>query len=215
MFPLNSVLFPGITVPLHVFEDRYRALVHHLRRVEDPTARLFGSVGIREGYEIGERGAQSLFRVGCRLQLTEIEENDDGTFEVLAVVRDRMRLEALEAGETFPTGVVELLEDGPETPSEEHLAEARGVFTAYRSALVAIGGPEVPDRLPQDPTYLSWAIAAATPLPMSARQEVLEAPDAVERLAILVRLLRGELRAMNVIPSLPATQLNRTGWSPN
>ena len=45
MFPLNTVLFPGVTVPLTVFEDRYRALVHHLLRVEDPAARLFGTVG--------------------------------------------------------------------------------------------------------------------------------------------------------------------------
>ena len=42
MFPLNTVLFPGVSVPLHVFEDRYRALVHHLLRVEDPTERVFG-----------------------------------------------------------------------------------------------------------------------------------------------------------------------------
>ena len=64
MFPLNAVIFPGVSVPLNVFEDRYRALVHHLLRVEDPTQRLFGSVGIREGYEVGEHGSQSLFRVG-------------------------------------------------------------------------------------------------------------------------------------------------------
>ena len=39
MFPLNTVLFPGVTIPLHVFEDRYRALVHHLLRIEDPAER--------------------------------------------------------------------------------------------------------------------------------------------------------------------------------
>src|SRR5215210_769633 len=81
MFPLNTVLFPGVSVPLHVFEDRYRALVHHLLRVEDPTERIFGSVGIREGYEVGEHGSQSLFRVGCRAQLTEVEGHPDGTFD--------------------------------------------------------------------------------------------------------------------------------------
>ena len=68
MFPLNAVLFPGMSVPLRVFEDRYRALVHHLLRVDDPTERVFGSVGIREGYEVGEHGAQWLFRIGCRVQ---------------------------------------------------------------------------------------------------------------------------------------------------
>ena len=49
MFPLNAVLFPGVSVPLDVFEDRYRALVHHLLRVEDPAERVFGSVGDPRG----------------------------------------------------------------------------------------------------------------------------------------------------------------------
>ena len=77
MFPLNTVLFPGVTVPLRVFEDRYRALVHRLLRIEDPAERLFGSVAIREGYEVGERGGQSVHRIGCLLQLTEVEPHDD------------------------------------------------------------------------------------------------------------------------------------------
>ena len=46
LFPLNTVLFPGVTIPLHIFEDRYRALVHHLLRL-DPEDRMFGSVAIR------------------------------------------------------------------------------------------------------------------------------------------------------------------------
>ena len=79
MFPLNTVLFPGVVVPLHVFEDRYRALVHHLLEEPDPAERLFGSVAIREGYEVGDHGAQSLYRVGCRLQLTEVQARADGT----------------------------------------------------------------------------------------------------------------------------------------
>ena len=93
MFPLGTVLFPGVVVPLRVFEDRYRALVHHLIREPDPAHRLFGSVGIREGYEVGDHGAQSLFRVGCRMQLTDVESHDDGTFDIIAVGRDRIRLD--------------------------------------------------------------------------------------------------------------------------
>ena len=112
MFPLNAVIFPGVSVPLNVFEDRYRALVHHLLRVEDPTQRLFGSVGIREGYEVGDHGSQSLFRVGCRVQLTEVESHPDGTFSIVAVGLDRIQLERLDTTGTFPVGQVV---DRPET----------------------------------------------------------------------------------------------------
>ena len=102
MFPLNTVLFPGVTVPLRVFEDRYRALVHRLLRIDDPAERLFGSVAIREGYEVGERGGQSVHRIGCLLQLTEVEKHDDGTFDIVAVGRSRLRLEGMDASGPVP-----------------------------------------------------------------------------------------------------------------
>ncbi len=170
MFPLNSVLFPGLSVPLRVFEDRYRAMVHHLLRVEDPAKRMFGSVAIREGYEVGDHGAQSLFRVGCRAQLTEIEPHSDGTFDVVAIGIDRIQLDRLETGGPFPIGHVS---DRPEPPADvpEHLLEmARATFTAYRTALAAIRADPYSGALPKDPTYLSWTLAACAPLPLGERQ---------------------------------------------
>ncbi|WP_395694661.1 LON peptidase substrate-binding domain-containing protein [Nocardioides sp.] len=215
MFPLNTVLFPGVSVPLTVFEDRYRALVHHLLRVEDPAARLFGTVGIREGYEVGDHGAQSLYRVGVRMQLTEVEANPDGTFEIVAVGQERIQLDRLETSGPFPAGHVTERPD-PETEVPEQILErARAAFTAYRAALSDIRGDPYAGALPRDPTYLSWTLAAVAPLPMPERQSLLEADDAALRLAMVTDLLRAELRAMNVIPSLPATEVARTRWSPN
>lgn len=215
MFPLNAVLFPGVSVPLTVFEDRYRAMVHHLLRVDDPAERVFGSVGIREGYEVGEHGAQSLFRVGCRVQLTEVESHPDGTFDIVAVGLERIELERLDTTGTFPVGHVV---DRPEAPADvpvEILERARATFTAYRTALIEIRSDPYSGQLPKDPTYLSWTLAAVAPLPMQERQALLEAEDAALRLVMVTDLLRTELRAMNVIPSLPATEVARTRWSPN
>ncbi|MBA2952334.1 peptidase S16 [Nocardioides sp. MAH-18] len=215
MFPLNAVLFPGISVPLHVFEDRYRALVHHLLREPDPTKRVFASVAIREGYEIGDHGAQSLYRVGVRLQLTDVEAHEDGTFDVVAVGMERIELQRLDPSGTFPVGHVEPHPDPESAVPESVLERARAAFTAYRAALTALRSDPYEGSLPRDPTYLSWTLAALAPLPMSERQTLLEADDAGERLVLLTDLLRAELRAMNVIPSLPATEVARTRWSPN
>ena len=215
MFPLGSVLFPGVSVPLTVFEDRYRALVHHLLRVEDPTQRLFGTVGIREGYEVGDHGAQSLYRVGVKVLLTEVEAHTDGTFSCVAVGLERIALERLETSGPFPVGHVE---ERPEPAGEvdEHVVErARAVFTAYRAALADLRADPYSGALPRDPSYLSWTLAACAPLPMPERQALLEADDAGERLVLVTDLLQHELRAMNVIPSLPATDVARTRWSPN
>jgi Lon protease-like protein len=215
MFPLNSVLFPGLSVPLHVFEDRYRALVHHLLRIEDPAARVFGSVAIREGYEVGDHGAQSLFRIGCKAQLTEIESHDDGSFDVVAVGLERIKLDRLDRGDLFPLGHV--TEQPEQTPpvDEDVLERARSTFTAYRMALTEIRTDPYTGTLPRDPTYLSWTLAACAPLPLQDRQALLEADDATDRLVLVTDLLRSELKAMNVIPSLPATEVARTRWSPN
>lgn len=215
MFPLNSVLFPGLSVPLRVFEDRYRALVHHLLRIEDPTERLFGSVAIREGYEVGDHGAQSLFRVGCKALLTEVEANADGTFDVVAVGLSRIQLDRLDTAGPFPVGHVQD-HDGPGSPVDEDVLDrARATFTAYRQALSEIRADPYEGTLPRDADYLSWTLAACAPLPLQDRQSLLEADDAETRLNLVTDLLRSELRAMNVIASLPATEVARTRWSPN
>ncbi|HEY1134847.1 MAG TPA: LON peptidase substrate-binding domain-containing protein [Nocardioides sp.] len=215
MFPLNSVLFPGLTVPLRVFEDRYVALVQHLAAMPDPAQRLFGSVAIRDGYEVGNRGNQSLHRVGCRLQLTEVEDSGDGTFEVIAVCRDRIRLDSLDVDGTFPVGEVVVLPERLVAPPDSAVEHTGALFAAYQAVVAELGGTVVAGSLPTDPVYRSWAMSAVAPLPLSDRQRLLETPDPEERYTLLAELFSAELRAINVIPSLPATHLNRTGWSPN
>ena len=215
MFPLNTVLFPGMSVPLQVFEDRYRALVHHLLRVEDPTERVFGSVGIREGYEVGEHGAQWLFRVGCRVKMTEVEAHADGTFELVAVGLDRIELERLDTSGAYPVGHVTPLPEHEAAVPDRVAAAARTTYDAYCDALLEIDRDPPATDLPHDPLYLSWALAALAPLTLSQRQALLEAEDTTDRLRMVTDVLRGEVRTMQVLPSLPATDIARTRWSPN
>lgn len=217
LFPLNTVVFPGMTVPLHVFEERYRTLVAELLAEPDPAQRIFGTVAIREGFETGDHGGQSLFRVGCVLQLTDVEHNPDGTYDVVAVGRGRLRLSALVPGAPYPTGEVELLGDDHDTAvAPEMIERARSLFERYRLQLSELHGDDVlTGALPQDAAYLSWTLAATTLLPLPERQSLLEADDTHLRLAMLTRMIRDEMHAMTVVPSLPAVDVARTGWSPN
>ncbi len=215
MFPLSSVVFPGMSVPLHVFEDRYRMLVNHLLTVDDPADRVFGTVAIREGYEVGDHGAQSVYRMGCILQLTEVERNGDGSFDIVAVARERMMLEEMQRGVDFPQGVVARVPEPEVEVPAELLERARATFTAFRVAMIELQGDPFGGSLPRDPGYLAWTLSALTPLPLAERQSLLEATDSTERLRLVTKLLTEELRAINVIPSLPATQVARTAWSPN
>jgi Lon protease-like protein len=218
IFPLNTVVFPGVTVPLHVFEDRYRALVHHLLTIADKPQRLFGIVAIREGYEVGTHGVQSVHRVGCVVQMTSVDPYPDGRFDIEVVGRRRLRLDGLDTSGAYLVGDVESVEEPPDvSPAAlEEARRAQETFTRYRRQLSEMRGGEVLDGpLPQDPEFLSYSLAATCLLTLSERQELLEAPTAVERLVMLRHTLREEMRAMQAIPSLPATEVARTAWSPN
>ena len=220
MFPLNTVMFPGVTVPLHVFEDRYRALVHQLLTISDPAERLFGTVAIREGYEVGDQlhrqGAQSVHRIGCFLQLSDHEANPDGTFDIVAVGRGRLRLEALDASGPWLSGSIERLDDVAGQVRPETVDQALSTFERYRAAVSEVSAADVlVGDLPRDPMYLSWSLGATCLLTLPQRQALLEADTAAIRLALVTSMLEREIQAMQVIPSLPATDVARNRWNPN
>ncbi len=216
MFPLNTVLFPGVTMPLHVFEDRYRALVHHLLAIPEKSDRVFGVVAIREGYEVGSHGAQSVHRVGCLAQMTTVEPHPDGRFDIEIVGRQRLRLDSMDTSGSYLVGEVVLLEDEPAVDPDNEAARTMALFEAYRAQLSELRGTEVLDGIfPRDPVYLSYSLAATCLLTLRERQALLETDSARERLIMLRYSLREEMRAMRAIPSLPATEVARTAWSPN
>ena len=219
IFPLNTVMFPGVRVPLHVFEDRYRALVHHLLKISDKSLRLFGIVAIREGYEVGQHGVQSVHRVGCLVQLTSVEPYEDGRFDIEVLGRERLRLDGLDISGEFLVGDVETLPPARTPKGNDTTREAvraLETFAEYRRRLSAMRGDEVLDGdLPRDPEYLSYSLAATCLLTLRERQSLLEVDTPLERLIMLRHAMYEEMRAMAAIPSLPATEVARTSWSPN
>jgi Lon protease-like protein len=221
IFPLNTVVFPGVTMPLHVFEKRYRAMVRHLLAEPDPTHRLFGIVAIREGYEVGSHESRAMYRTGCVVQLTGVERYDDGTYDIEVVGRHRMRVNGIDASGPF---VVAEMADLPDEDTEavtedlvlDEAGRTLGAFEDYRKLLSEIrGGDVLIGKMPRDPELLSYSLAATALLSLRERQSLLEAPTTHERLVMLRHTLREEIRAMHAVPSLPATEVARTSWSPN
>ena len=216
LFPLNAVIFPGVVTPLHIFEERYRALVRELAGIESVFDRVFGILAIREGYEVGDHGMHSAHRIGTLVQLTEVEAYDDGRFDIEVIGRQRLQVTETDSSGEFLRGEVELLPDTDEPEAEEEAALARSTFEEYRDQLSDLrGGPVLSGDLPNDPAYLSYALASTCLLTLPQRQALLEAESAQVRLGMLRRTLHEEMRAMRALPSLPATEVARTRWSPN
>ncbi|WP_337059675.1 LON peptidase substrate-binding domain-containing protein [Kineococcus sp. G2] len=210
LFPLGSVLFPGLVLPLNVFEPRYRRLVQDLVAEERDGLKGFGVVAIRSGHEVGEGRAHDLHEVGCVALLREVTELDDGRYELVTVGATRFRLLGLDedAGTPYPTGLVEPYgddEDDEDAPVPADVAALAAAverrFGEYREQL-GIGGSTAPT----DPSVLSYLVAAAAVLPLAERQRLLEAHDTRARLREELALLKKETALVAALGTVPATE---------
>lgn len=215
IFPLGAVLFPGVSMQLHLFEARYRRMLSDLLAVPEDQ-RSFAVVAIREGYEVGSHGVRSVQRVGCEARLTRVDERDDDRYDIEVVGRRRLRVDAVDSSGPYLVGEVSWLAEptGPNVDAEARTTHQ--VFRGYRTELSRLRGEDVlSGALPSAPVALSYALAATCLLTLPQRQHLLEAADASTRLRLLREQLRLERKAMRAVPSLPASELARTSWSPN
>ena len=215
MFPLGTVLYPGVVLPLHIFEERYRRLVRDL--LDQPAGpRRFGVVAIKEGREVGRDGVTALHEIGCTAELRRVEAYDDGRFDIIAVGVSRFRVVRVDASQPM-VGEVELLPDVGTDEAITQSARAVRMFGSYRAALLTAQGLLVdePPELPDDPVELSYVIAASMLVDMSDKQELLATSTVDERLALEVAILRRESALVSQLSTRPAVEFPRAGYSPN
>jgi Lon protease-like protein len=211
LFPLGTVLFPGLVLPLHVFEERYRLLVRELLELPEDERR-FGVVAIRQGREVGADGVQALYDVGCVAHLRRAEPYDDGRFDIVSTGTARFRLDGLDEQGPYLRGEVEVLPDemgpAPEAPLLDRAV--RQAFAAYLAALSTASGEqiEVPE-LPDNPLVLGFLVAATTALDLDERQRLLAEPDGATRLRAELALLRRERTLLQHLSAAPAPELAR------
>jgi Lon protease-like protein len=206
LFPLGTVLFPGLVLPLRVFEERYRVLVRTLLQRPDPAERTFGVVAIRQGVEVAQVGSNvDLYDVGCTAEIRDVTEHADGTYDLVTVGRRRYAIAEMIAATTpYAQASVRLL---PEQPGPDGDADALGprVLAAFRAYLRAFRSSAEDEQLPEDPLVLSHLVAATASLRLADRQALLAAPDTATRLRDELRLLRQETWLLSQIRAVPAS----------
>ncbi|MHB1433922.1 MAG: LON peptidase substrate-binding domain-containing protein [Streptosporangiaceae bacterium] len=216
LFPLGTVLFPGLVLPLHIFEDRYRKLVQDL--LDGPEPRRFGVIAIREGRETGISGVTALHEVGCVAEVREVTPLEDGEYDLVTLGTERFRLRSLDESLPYLRGEVEMIGDPVGDEAEAALvAQAVGQsFAEYLDVIAERGSAviTVPE-LPTDPAVLSYLVAAAMVLDLPERQGLLAQPDAFARLRAERGLLAREIAMLKSLGSTPAPDLRSSPYSPN
>jgi len=216
LFPLGTVLYPGMLLPLHIFEERYRQLIQDL--LERPEPRKFGVIAIREGRETGIDGVHSLYPVGCIATLRRVERLPDGRFDIVTAGTERFQLHTLDQetqpylqGEVTPLGV----ESADEAAAAPLVAAVLTAFRVYLDALSEQGGATVEiEDLPTDAVLLSLVVAAAMVVDLPDHQALLET-DTMARLAAERALLSRETAMLRATTSRPAPDLRYSPYSPN
>ncbi|MFJ8474865.1 LON peptidase substrate-binding domain-containing protein [Kitasatospora sp. NPDC094011] len=236
LFPLNTVLYPGLVLPLNVFEERYRRLVADLLEQSEDEPRRFGVLAIKDGREVapvrpaedGPAGPldglgttgdplEALYHIGCVADVSSVQAQPDGRYELLVTGTTRFRLRSVDVTGPYLTGETELIEELPGEGSGALAAEVERAFRVYQKRLAGAREASTHGRqqLPDDPQVLSYLVAAASVFETPVKQQLLACPDTAQRLRAELDLLRRESAVLSWLPSLPAVDLTRQSFSPN
>jgi hypothetical protein len=207
LFPLGTVLFPGLVMPLHVFEERYRSLVRHIIGLPDGVPRVFGVIAIQRGWEVAAATASViLYEVGCTAEVRQITEHQDGRFDLVTVGRRRFEItEIVPADTPYLQARVRYLPESPGSEADQLVPRVLAAFRDYlRLARTdAAQAAQVSEQLPEDPLVLSHLVAATATLTLADRQRLLAAPDTSSRLRAELALLHREVGILRQVKAVP------------
>jgi Lon protease-like protein len=189
MFPLGTVLFPSLLLPLHVFEPRYRQLTAECLERE----REFGVVLIERGHEVG--GGDVRTDVGTLARIVQAQPFPDGRWALVTVGTTRVAIAEWLTDDPYPRAVTEPMPDEPAGPDTAALLErAVTLLRAVLARKTELGEPAAPinTELAHDVALASYQAAALAPLGPIDRQRLLVSAGPDTRLTLLVELLEDE-----------------------
>lgn len=228
VFPLHQVVFPHLPIPLHVFEERYRAMAVDLLADGSPYVGRFVVAMIIDGPEVG--GVASTQPIGTICEVRTAERFPDGRWMLLAVGVARARLAGVDRSGRYDTVEATELDELTGEAAASLVPRVQAALDAYLATVkrfvartASVGQPsqesgdvrasldEVlkPVHLPDDPAAASYAVAGVLQVELSRKQQLLELPDAASRLTAELDLLRREARLLEdgAMPPILASDL--------
>jgi Lon protease-like protein len=192
LFPLQQVvLFPGMPLPLRIFEERYKVMIGACQ----VTDQLFGVLLIRSGLEVGAPAEPE--RVGCTARMQRIERLPDGQMHILTLGEQRFRLlgSARVMPEGYLVGDVQLVDEAPSgSVGVGLMASVAEEFEKYQGGLPSLSAPSEWPPLPSDAAELSYRVGGLLQIDPRERQQLLELDDVSARLEQELALLKRENR---------------------
>ncbi len=192
LFPLNMVLFPNATLPLQIFEERYKLMMKHCLEGDSK----FGVVLIKAGAEVG--GPATPHSTGTVAHISEVNRVEDGRMFISVTGQQRFRIKSVTQSRPYMAAEVELLvddDDPGESPTQTE-AVRQAAVEHVRLALGLRGGWVREPHIPSDPAALSYFIGGMLQIGLPEKQTLLEEPATAKRLELELEMLRREADAI-------------------
>jgi Lon protease-like protein len=211
LFPLNTVFFPGMLLPLHIFEARYREMINYCLDGRHP----FGIVLIKSGAEVGAPAVPH--PIGTYGTVSRVERLPDGRMNIEVIGQERFRLKSLHHDHTYLTGTVEDFPlQGCETVTANLARQAlMPLLQRYLNLLSAAAKTEFDSQqLPHDPASIAYLAAIIAQIPLEEKQQLLTLDDATWLLEKECDIYRREVSLLRVMLTDRFTHEN-PNFSPN
>jgi len=178
LFPLDTVLLPGMSLPLHIFEQRYREMIADCLLNNKP----FGVVRAREN---------SLAELGCTAEIVEVTKKyEDGRYDIVTVGKQRFEVIEVTRERSFLQGRVSFIEDDPDEEAPELAEHRRQALEMFEAVAEILGNS---DAIDAESPQLSFQIAGALPIDLDFKQALLDVRSEDERLAGLAEFFEAIL----------------------
>ncbi|MCA9927716.1 MAG: LON peptidase substrate-binding domain-containing protein [Anaerolineales bacterium] len=192
-------MFPGMPMPLHIFEERYKQMINECVEAKRP----FGIVCIEAGEAEYDTDVQP-YSVGCTVDIVQVQKLEDGRFFIMTIGQERFRIARLKhTAKPYLVGDVTTLSYREE--SQNVLAQAANrlgsLLREYLSILVAAGKAEVDlEQLPQDPESLAGTAASLLDISLERKQRLLETNSLSKMIKHLIALFEREVKLLQMMP---------------
>lgn len=198
LFPLNTVLFPDMPLPLHIFEERYKLMINRCRQEERP----FGVVLIQSGE--AQHGPLAIpHSVGCTAKIANVQELSEGRLFIMAIGQERFRIVSVNKDNPYLIGTVEKAPLQGETNARLPIAtpQLHSLVVEYLQILSKIGKVEFdPTQIPTDPHSFLYLAASIIQLPLERKQSFLAADQAINLLYGLYNEYRDQVTLLRAMP---------------
>jgi Lon protease-like protein len=204
LFPLNTVLFPGMTLDLHIFEARYRVMINRCIQ----TGRPFGVVLIKTGHAVG--GGETNYKIGTRAHIANVIRHIDGRLDIQVVGTERFHIKGYEQAAPFKIALAEnfALNNASSGHARELAGQIKLALHAYLANLLNNSELSIEMQgiqIPSEPVALGYFFGAVMPIPEEDKQRLLEARSAEAILLMVSDILRRETALLPHLSQKPAS----------